>query len=132
MGAVEDAQRLATKVKRQQEQLDAYKERIVDLETRLRWYRIALDLQSGDSPLPGNDGPPDFGIVTHDIAPRGEPAAPPEGDLDGEEQRTSNRDTIEATEVAPEPPETDHEKEDSPTEDESESRLRQWLRHRWS
>jgi putative DNA primase/helicase len=132
IGAVEDAQRLATKVKRQQEQLDAYKERIVDLETRLRWYRIAFDLQSGDSPLPGNDGPPDFGIATHDIDPRGEPAAPPRGDLDGEEQRTSNRDSIKPTAEAPGPPETAHEKEDSPTEDESESRLRQWLRHRWS
>jgi hypothetical protein len=132
MGAVEDAQRLATKVKRQQEQLDAYKERIVDLETRLRWYRIALDLQSDDPTLPGNDGLPDSEVVTHDIDPRGEPAAPPEGNLVVEEQRTSNRDTIEATEEVPGAPETDHAKEDSPTEDDSESRLRRWLRHRWS
>jgi cell division protein FtsL len=36
MGAIEDAQRLATKVKRQQTQLDAYEQRIADLETRLR------------------------------------------------------------------------------------------------
>jgi len=131
MGAVEDAQRLATKVKHQQEQLDAYKERIVDLETRLRWYRIALDLQSDDPPIPDN-APSKIGIATHDIDPRGEPATPPEGDLDGGGQRTDNRDTIEATEEASGPPETDHENEDSSTEDESESRLRQWLRRRWS
>jgi len=132
MGAVEDVQRLATKVKRQQEQLDAYEEQIADLETRLRWYRIALDIQSGDPPLSDNDGPPDFGIATHDIDPRGEPAEPPEGDLDGEEQQTSNRDGIETTKEALGSPESDHEREDSPTEDESKSRLRQWLRHRWS
>jgi cell division protein FtsL len=33
-----------TKVKHQQKQLDAYEQRIADLETRFRWCRIALDL----------------------------------------------------------------------------------------
>lgn len=130
MGAVEDAQRLATRVKRQQEQLDAYEERIADLETRLRWYRIALDLQSSEPPVPGED-PPEKEVGTHDINPRGEPAAPPEGDLDIGEQRTGNRDVAKTTEQAPGPPESDHEVEDSLPDDDG-SRLRRWLRRRWS
>jgi len=125
MGAVEDAQRLATKVKRQQEQLDAYEERIADLETRLRWYRIALDLQSVDSPLPGDD-PLENGIVAHDIGPQGEPAAPPEGDLDTEESRSENGDVIQPTKRASGSSESDYELEGSPPDD-GGSRLREWL-----
>jgi len=132
MGAVEDAQRLAAKVKRQQAQLDVYEQRIADLETRLRWYRVALDLQSGNQSLPRGDVPFENEPTTHEIGPQGEPAAPPEGDLDGGEQPTSDRDVVETPEEAPGSPETDHEEEDSPTEDGSKSRLRQWLRNRWS
>ena len=130
MGAVEDAQRLATRVKRQQKQLDVYEERIANLETRLRWYHIALDLQSGEPPVLGED-PPEKEIATHDINPQGEPAAPPEGDLDIGEQRTSNRDVAETTEQAPKLSESDREVEDS-LPDDNGSRLRRWLRRRWS
>jgi hypothetical protein len=131
IGAVKDARRLATKVKHQQEQLDAYEQRISDLETRLRWYRIALGLQSEDPPTPVVEDRPENETATHNIDPQGEPAAPPEGDLDGEEQRTGNRDVVEAMEQASGPPEPDHETEDSLTNDKSGSRLGRWLRRRW-
>ena len=71
MGAIEDAQRLATKVKRQQKQLDAYEQRIADLETRLRWYRIALDLQADDSAPPREAEPFQTDPGLRDIEPRG-------------------------------------------------------------
>jgi hypothetical protein len=129
MDAVEDAQRLATKVRRQQEQLDAYEEQIADLETRLRWYRIALDLQSSDTSL--SDDPLENGADTDDIDPRGEPAAPPEGDLDIEESRSDNRDVIEPTKQTPGSSASEHESEISPPEDDGGSRLRDWLRRRW-
>jgi hypothetical protein len=131
MGAIEDAQRLATKVKRQQNQLDVYEQRIAELETRLRWYRIALDLQSGDPPIPIVDDPPKNETATHDIDPRGEPAAPPEGDLNSEDQHTGDRDAVKATEQGPGPPESDHKNENSSTEIDRRSRLRQWLRRWW-
>ena len=129
MDAVEDAQRLATKVRRQQEQLDAYKEQIADLKTRLRWYRIALDLQSSDTSFSGD--PLESGADTDDIDPRGEPAAPPEGDLDIEESRSDNRDVIEPTKQTPGSSASEHEAEISPPEDDGGSRLRDWLRRRW-
>jgi hypothetical protein len=130
MDAVEDAQRLATKVRRQQEQLDAYEERIADLETRLRWYRIALDIQSSDASLSGDD-PFENGTDTDDIDPRGEPAAPPEGDFDIEESRSDNRDVIDPTKQTPGSSASEHEAEISPPEDDGRSRLRDWLRRRW-
>jgi hypothetical protein len=132
IGAVEDAQRLATKVKRQQKQLDAYEQRIADLETRLRWYRIALDLKSGDSAPPEVGDPFENEPTTHDIDPRGEPAAPPEGDLDGEEQHTGDRDAVKGTEQTPGPPESEQRSGNPSTDGNHGSRLRQWLRRRWS
>jgi len=130
MDAVEDAQRLATKVRRQQEQLDAYEEQIADLETRLRWYRIALDLQSSDASLPGDD-PLENRADTDDIDPRGEPAAPPEGDLDIEESRSDDRDAIDPTKQTSKQSESDYEMENSPSDDDGRSRLGEWLRRRW-
>ncbi|AXG09736.1 hypothetical protein DU484_07605 [Haloplanus rubicundus] len=64
MTAVEDAQRLATTVKRQQAQLDAYEERIADLETHLRLYRIALNHQSSDASF--SDDSPEVESATYD------------------------------------------------------------------
>ena len=114
MGAIEDAQRLATKVKRQQKQLDAYEQRIADLETRLRWYRIALDLQADDSAPPREAEPFQTDPDLRDIEPRGEPATPPDGDLDREEKSHRARDDTEAAEQVPGPPESVREDEKSP------------------
>jgi hypothetical protein len=129
MNAVEDAQRLATTVKRQQEQLDAYEERIADLETRLRLYRIALNLQSSDASF--SDDSPEVESATYDIGPQGEPAPPPVGDLDTEAPRSDDRDVIESTKQISGSSASDHEAEDPPPEANSKSRLRDWLRRRW-
>jgi hypothetical protein len=131
MGAIEDAQRLATKVKRQQKQLDAYEQRIADLETRLRWYRIALDLQADDSAPPGGAEPFETDPDPRNIDPRGEPAAPPEGDLDVEEQHTGDRDVVKGTEQTPRPPASDQRSRSPSTDGNHASQLRQWLRRRW-
>jgi len=48
-GAVEDARRLAAKVQRQQRELDAKRERIVELEARLRQYRAVLGINQPDT-----------------------------------------------------------------------------------
>jgi hypothetical protein len=49
--AVEDARRLAAKVQRQQRELDVARDRIADLEERLRRYRAILGVDaSGDGP----------------------------------------------------------------------------------
>jgi hypothetical protein len=129
MGAVEDAQRLATKVKRQQEQLDAYEQRIADLETRLHWYRIALDIQSGDPPVPGDDSTENE-VATHDIDPQGEPAAPPEGDLDAAEKRTGNREVVNTMDQMPGLPDSVQGNEESPDDDRG-SRIERWLQRLW-
>jgi len=52
--AVEDAKRLASKVQHQQRELQAQRERIDTLETRLRWYRQILGVQS-DRDVPYGD-----------------------------------------------------------------------------
>jgi hypothetical protein len=129
MNAVEDAQRLATTVKRQQEQLDAYEERIADLETRLRLYRIALNHQSSDASF--SDDSPEVESATYDIDPQGEPAPPPEEDLDTEAPRSDDRDVIESAKQISGSSASEHEAEDSPPEADSKSRLRDWLRRRW-
>ena len=48
-GAVEDARRLAVKVQRQQRELDAKRERIAELEARLRQYRAVLGIDEPDA-----------------------------------------------------------------------------------
>jgi len=48
-GAVEDARRLAAKVQRQQRELDAKRERIAELEARLRQYRAVLGIDQPDA-----------------------------------------------------------------------------------
>jgi primase-polymerase (primpol)-like protein len=56
-GAVEDARRLAAQVQRQQRELDAKRERIAELEARLRQYRAVLGIdQPDDSVRPRDDG----------------------------------------------------------------------------
>ncbi|AXG09742.1 hypothetical protein [Haloplanus rubicundus] len=131
MDAVEDVQRLAIKLKRQQAQLDAYEQRIVALETRLRWYRIALDIHSRE--LSGHSSVPlENALATHDIDPPGEPAAPPEGPLDSEELRLSTRDAGESTKHTLRPSELDRETADVPSDDDGPSRLKRWLWRRWS
>jgi hypothetical protein len=56
-GAVEDARRLAAQVQRQQRELDAKRERIAELEARLRQYRAVLGIdQPDDSVRPRGDG----------------------------------------------------------------------------
>jgi hypothetical protein len=130
MGAIEDAQRLATKVKRQQKQLDAYEQRIADLETRLRWYRIALDLQADDSAPPREAEPFQADPGLRDIEPRGEPAAPPDGDLDREEEPLRARDDT-ASEQVPGHPESVQEDEKSPDHTRG-SRIGRWLWRRLS
>jgi hypothetical protein len=131
MGAVEDAQRLATKVTRQQEQLEAYEQRIAALETQLRWYQIAFDLQSGEPARSGGDDPLENGLTTHDIDPQGKPATPPEGDLDGEEQPIGNRDVVETSDQVPGPPESSPENDESSPEEDHGSRIGRWLKRRW-
>jgi putative DNA primase/helicase len=131
MGAIEDAQRLATKVKRQQKQLDAYEQQIADLETRLRWYRIVLDLQSDDSAPPREAEPFQTDPDLRDIEPRGEPATPPDGDLDREEKPHRARDDTEAAEQVPGPPESVQEDEKSPDHTRG-SRIGRWLWRRLS
>jgi len=44
--AIEDAKRLASKVQHQQRELQNQRERIAELETRLRWYRRFVSAQS--------------------------------------------------------------------------------------
>jgi hypothetical protein len=53
--AVEDAKRLASKVQHQQRQLQAQRERINALETRLQWYRQILGVQSSHDASYGDD-----------------------------------------------------------------------------
>jgi hypothetical protein len=56
-GAVEDARRLAAQVQRQQRELDAKRERIADLEARLRQYRAVLGIDQPDNSVrPRDDG----------------------------------------------------------------------------
>jgi hypothetical protein len=56
-GAVEDARRLAAQVQRQQRELDAKRERIAELEARLRQYRAVLGIdEPDDSVRPRDDG----------------------------------------------------------------------------
>lgn len=56
-GAVEDARRLAAQVQRQQRELDAKRERIAELEARLRQYRAVFGIdQPDDSVRPRDDG----------------------------------------------------------------------------
>jgi len=57
--AVEDAKRLASEVQRQQRKLQAQRERIEELETRLQWYRQALGVQPTHDALDGDN---------HDVA----------------------------------------------------------------
>ena len=47
-GAAGDARRLAAKVQRQHRELDAARERIADLEERLRRYRAVLGIEASD------------------------------------------------------------------------------------
>jgi hypothetical protein len=132
MGAIKDAQRLATKVKRQQTQLGEYEQRIADLETPLRWYRIALNLQS-DEPAPSREGEAfETSPGLRDIEPRGEPAAPPEGDLGDEGPPTDDRNVAEATGQILGTPYSDHKIEDRSPGDDNESRLSRWIRQWWS
>lgn len=53
--AVEDAKRLASKVQSQQRELQAQRERIDELETRLQWYRQALGVQSSQGVSSGDE-----------------------------------------------------------------------------
>jgi primase-polymerase (primpol)-like protein len=53
--AVEDAKRLASKVQHQQRELQAQRERIDALETRLQWYRQILGVQSKPDASDGDD-----------------------------------------------------------------------------
>jgi hypothetical protein len=53
--AVEDAKRLASKVQHQQRELQAQRERIDALETRLQWYRQVLGVQSKPDAPDGDD-----------------------------------------------------------------------------
>jgi hypothetical protein len=117
-------------VKRQQKQLDAYEQRITDLETRLRWYRIALDLQADDSAPPREAEPFQTDPGLRDIEPRGELAAPPDGDLDREEGPLRARDDT-ASEQVPGPPESVQEDEKSPDHTRG-SRIGRWLWRRLS
>lgn len=56
-GAIEDAQRLAAQVQRQQRELDAKRERIAELEARLRQYRAVLGIDQPDNSVrPRDDG----------------------------------------------------------------------------
>jgi hypothetical protein len=55
--AVEDARRLAAKVQRQQRELHVARDRIADLEERLRQYRIVLGVDASvDGPCPTGSG----------------------------------------------------------------------------
>jgi len=53
--AIEDAKRLASKVQHQQRELDVQRERIEELETRLRWYRRLVGVPS-DHHITGREG----------------------------------------------------------------------------
>ena len=128
MGAIEDAQRLATKVKHQQQQLDVYEQRIAKLETRLRWYRIALDLQANDSVTPGGGEP--LETDPPDTEPRGKPARPPAGDLEHEMEPLPALDDTEPAEQAPGSPRSVQEEEKSP-EYPRRSRIGRWLWRRF-
>ena len=110
-------------MKRQQRLINDYKGRITDLEAQVRWYRLILQQHLEESTLPNfeelleealND---EYGV--REIDPVGEPASPPDGDLDGETERD------EATAAADGGPE--HKGDD----DGDGSRLGQWLRW-WS
>jgi hypothetical protein len=54
-GAVEDARRLAAQVQRQQRELDAKRERIAELEARLRQYRAVLGIDQPDESVRPRD-----------------------------------------------------------------------------
>jgi hypothetical protein len=54
-GAVEDARRLAAQVQRQQRELDAKRERIAELEARLRQYRAVLGIDQPDDSVRSRD-----------------------------------------------------------------------------
>ncbi|MDX1748386.1 MAG: hypothetical protein R3324_20815, partial [Halobacteriales archaeon] len=54
-GAVEDARRLAATVQRQQRELDAKRERIAELEARLRQYRAVLGIDEPDDSVRTKD-----------------------------------------------------------------------------
>jgi hypothetical protein len=140
VGAVEDATRLAAKVNRQQRQLAAYEERIAELETQVRWYQIALELLSEESGGSAVDDLPDDWGDLESVEPSGEPAAPPEGELDDSESTSvesicpANPDSstahgrvrehtgVESTSASSTPVE----------DDESGSTIRAWFRRRWS
>jgi len=81
LGAVEDAQRLAKKVTRQRTQLEAYEDRIAELEAQVQWYRTVLGLRSDGVPPPDGRGLVDDAAAVREVDPVGEPAPPPEGDM---------------------------------------------------
>ena len=129
MDAIEDAQRLATKVKHQQQQLNVYEQRIANLETRLRWYRVALDLQANDS-VPTGEGEP-LSTDPPDIEPQGKPATPPAGDIEHEKEPLPALDDTEPAEQTPGSPKSVQEEEKSP-EYTRRSRIGRWLWQRLS
>ena len=129
MAAVEDAQRLATKVKHQQAQLDAYEQRIADLEIRLRWYRIALGLQSSEAPE-YNGIPPENDPAMREIDPPGEPATPPEELPADDAPHTDTLASAGPTEQMSGSPEADCETADVQSDAAGRPRLWRWFRRR--
>jgi hypothetical protein len=129
MSAVDDAKRLATEVKRQQKQINAYEQRIVDLETQLRWYKVLLDTQSDALPHPEEDEPFVNDPSLCDVEPPGWLAGSPEEGFDDREQDPTNRNVDKVEHHISGPVETDDKTGDSSSGDETESRLKRLFRH---
>lgn len=122
-GAVEDARRLAAQVQRQQRELDAKRERIAELEARLRQYRAVLGIdQPEDSVRPkydriadaaaGNGGQDDSSFwngrpIGHDVEESTNTSSNGQGDDDHEPTPPDNDEDTREVDADSSEPETE-------------------------